>query len=256
MSCALFFVPSVTVVRDCVSPRVKSADPCGRGSTPVSTVIGRISSVFLPSRRRPSLRIISRISRASIFLTIPLTTLSILIAEYVSGSAATTAAAASVASFFTSPRKALRSSFDELMRICLRIRSAIAVSTAVTISAGGAVETTSLFVGFTSAASSSCSALISRIHVWANSIAATKSASDISLLAPSTITIEVSEPATIISRSDASICENVGSTTNSPSTRQTRTSETGPLNGMSLVISAADAPITASMSGSFSRSYE
>ena len=43
---------------------------------------------------------------------------------------------------------------------------------------------------------------------------------------------------------------------NSPSIRPTRTSEIGPLNGMSLIISAADAPITASMSGSFSMSYE
>ena len=38
-------VPSVSSVRICVWPRVKSAEPCVRGETPTSHVIGRISSV-------------------------------------------------------------------------------------------------------------------------------------------------------------------------------------------------------------------
>ena len=43
MICSSSFVPSVRVVRLCVSPRWKSADPCVRGRRPTSMVIGRIS---------------------------------------------------------------------------------------------------------------------------------------------------------------------------------------------------------------------
>jgi hypothetical protein len=52
--CASFGVPRVTVTRAWVSPRVKIAEPCVRGSTPVSMVMGRISS-----KRRPSTRLFS-----------------------------------------------------------------------------------------------------------------------------------------------------------------------------------------------------
>ena len=41
MICASRPVPSVVVTSACVSPRVNSAEPCVRGSTPVFTVIGR-----------------------------------------------------------------------------------------------------------------------------------------------------------------------------------------------------------------------
>ena len=43
-----------------VSPRVNTADPCVRGTTPTSVQIGRISSNLRPSRRRPRSRISSR----------------------------------------------------------------------------------------------------------------------------------------------------------------------------------------------------
>ena len=45
MRCPSFAVPSVRSDRICVWPRVKSAEPCVRGETPTSHVIGRISSV-------------------------------------------------------------------------------------------------------------------------------------------------------------------------------------------------------------------
>ena len=48
-------MPSVTVTSACVSPRVKTAEPCTRGSTPTSDQIGRISSNLRPSRRTPLL---------------------------------------------------------------------------------------------------------------------------------------------------------------------------------------------------------
>ena len=38
---------------DCVSPRVNSAEPCVRGSTPTSQVIARMSLGARPSIRRP-----------------------------------------------------------------------------------------------------------------------------------------------------------------------------------------------------------
>ena len=38
-------VPSVAATSACVSPRVKSAEPWARGSTPTSIVIGRMSFV-------------------------------------------------------------------------------------------------------------------------------------------------------------------------------------------------------------------
>ena len=55
--------------------------------------------------------------------------------------------------------------------------------------------------------------------------------------------------ATIISRSAFSNCSNVGFTTNSPSMRATRTSEIGPLNGISETAIAAEAARPASASG-------
>ena len=51
--CASSAVPSVQVTSACVSPRVNTAEPCVRGSTPVSIQIGRISSNLRPSRRTP-----------------------------------------------------------------------------------------------------------------------------------------------------------------------------------------------------------
>ena len=49
MRCPSFAVPSVRSVRICVSPRMKSAEPCVRGLMPTSHAIGRISSVPRPS---------------------------------------------------------------------------------------------------------------------------------------------------------------------------------------------------------------
>ena len=62
--CSSLAVPSVVVTRACVSPRWKMAEPCVRGSTPTSQVIGRICLVLRPSMRLPS-RIRSRTTRSS-----------------------------------------------------------------------------------------------------------------------------------------------------------------------------------------------
>ena len=51
MICASRVVPSVVTTSACVSPRVNSAEPWVRGSTPTLTVIGRTVLVSRPSMR-------------------------------------------------------------------------------------------------------------------------------------------------------------------------------------------------------------
>ena len=58
------------------------------------------------------------------------------------------------------------------------------------------------------------------------------------------------------SRSASARWASVGLATNSPFTRPTRTPAMGPLNGMSEMCSAAEAPVSASTSVSFSWSKE
>ena len=65
MCCASWLVPSVVVTSACVSPRVKSAEPCVRGSTPASQVIWRMSAPARPSIRLP---VLSTSSRRCFFL--------------------------------------------------------------------------------------------------------------------------------------------------------------------------------------------
>ncbi|OQA49550.1 MAG: hypothetical protein BWY47_00717 [Bacteroidetes bacterium ADurb.Bin302] len=62
--------------------------------------------------------------------------------------------------------------------------------------------------------------------------------------------------ATMMSRSAFSNCSKVGLITNFPSIRATRTSEIGPLNGISLTAIAADAAKPANASGISSPSAE
>ena len=59
------FVPRVATQRAWVWPRVKRAEPCVRGRIELSQVTSRTSSSALPSMRRFSLRIITRISALS-----------------------------------------------------------------------------------------------------------------------------------------------------------------------------------------------
>ncbi len=51
MICSSWPVPSVATQNACVSPRVNSAEPCARGSTPTSAMIGRTVLVSRPSMR-------------------------------------------------------------------------------------------------------------------------------------------------------------------------------------------------------------
>ena len=65
MICSSRAVPSVLTTSACVSPRVNSAEPCVRGSTPVRMEIGRTVRVSRPSMRGSPARICWRTIFAS-----------------------------------------------------------------------------------------------------------------------------------------------------------------------------------------------
>lgn len=65
MICSSPFVPSVATTSACVSPRVNSAEPWVRGSTPVRISIGRTVRVSRPSMRGSPFRICERTIFAS-----------------------------------------------------------------------------------------------------------------------------------------------------------------------------------------------
>ncbi len=64
--CSSSAVPRVTETSAWVCPRVNSAEPWVRGSTPVSMVIGRMVSRSRPSTRSPFSSTCFRITRYSI----------------------------------------------------------------------------------------------------------------------------------------------------------------------------------------------
>ena len=65
MICSSCPVPSVATHNAWVSPRVNSAEPCARGSTPTSATIGRTVLVSRPSMRSPVSRMALRTMSAS-----------------------------------------------------------------------------------------------------------------------------------------------------------------------------------------------
>ena len=65
MRCESRSVPSVAATNACVSPRVNSAEPCARGSTPARISIGRTVRVSRPSMRGSPARIWLRTMRDS-----------------------------------------------------------------------------------------------------------------------------------------------------------------------------------------------
>jgi hypothetical protein len=111
--------------------------------------------------------------------------------------------------------------------------------------------------GFATAfASSSWRSMSGWSERWPNRIASAMTASGRSFAPASTIMIASRVPATTRSSSDSSTWLKVGLITNSPSMRPTRTAATGPANGISLIVSAADAASVPMTSGSFSWSVE
>ena len=91
---------------------------------------------------------------------------------------------------------------------------------------------------------------------WPKRSASTITCSDTSRAPPSTITMASREAAMMTSRSHSARCARVGFATNWPFSRPTRTPAKGPPKGMSEMWSAAEAPVSARMSVSFSWSKE
>ena len=90
---------------------------------------------------------------------------------------------------------------------------------------------------------------------WPNVTASSITVSGSSRASLSTISTPSAVPATTRSSSDFSCCSAVGLSTRRPSIRPTRAAPTGPKNGMPESVSAAEQPTSATMSGSFSRSW-
>ena len=200
--CSSLLVPSVTVDKLCVSPRVNKADPCVLGSNPGLQSIERISVVFLPSKRLLSSMIIRRISCFSIFEIYPLTFL-----VRASISACTSSGSASCNALRTVSRNdfanSMRCSLIESLRICSLMSGAAMAFTAKSRASSSSTTSNSLFVLPASSRNCNCNALSCLIVACANSNAAMKSSSEISFELPSTIMMASSVPATIISISDS-----------------------------------------------------
>ncbi len=108
----------------------------------------------------------------------------------------------------------------------------------------------------TCATMDSMNSTIFLISTWASIIALSISASETSFAPASTIIIASFVPDTVRCRRLFSRCSLVGFIMNSPSTRPTLTEPVGPIKGASLIDSAIDEPIIATMSGSTSCSTE
>ena len=104
----------------------------------------------------------------------------------------------------------------------------------------------------TLARSSSCRATSALIAPCPNSMASAILSSVIRFAPASTIMIALTVPETTKSRSLSLSCSKVGLMTKAPFTMPTRTAPIGPRNGISEIVSAAEAASVPRMSGSFS----
>ena len=246
MRWASLVVPRARSVSTCVSPRVKRPDPCVRGARPVSTQIGRISSAV-----RPSGRCLSTAMRWRMVL--------LMIDSNASENAALSSDVGSSPS--TAPRAALLASEILSRRSslpCSRVASSICDSAAFSTFASIAGSTVfpwmshfGLPASFRSSSCTSQSFLISSCAIWS----ASRRSSSLTSLAPaSTIEMASRVPATTRSSVDSSSSCRVGLMTKSSSIMPMRTAPTGPWNGSSLSMSAADAPLIDRMSNALTLS--
>ena len=235
--------PSVAIVSTWVSPRVKSPEPCVRGRRPTSALIGRISSGRLPSGLTPSFTILFRTRLFKWFS----------IAAFRYSGACFSPSSLSV-SARTCRINSARSSLAAAMRS--QSRDSANWTTASATSSGVAAGSNSNFGLPTRFCISSCSSMSCTFTSCALPIASRITASDTSFAPASTMTTASRVPATTISSALSFSWANVGLTTYSPLMYATRVPETGPPNGISDIVSAAEAPMIERMSGSFSWSAD
>ncbi len=254
MICWASVPASVTTPSACVSPRVNSTEPCTRGSTPTSIVIGRMSSGLRPSARTPWSRIDSR----SPFLTsLPMISPTFLLwalasASSIEAGAAKSASAADLAALMAACRTCLMPSVSGAWRSALPCAFSILASSLV--SATGASN--SIFGLPAFSASSSTISTICLMTSCASARASSTTSSFTSLAPASTMTTASEWPATVRLSLFSSLWSwvQVGFTTSSPSTWPMRTMPSERPCGSELTASAAKLAIAARMSPSFSRS--
>ena len=244
--CSSALVPSVTTPRAWVCPRVNSAEPCVRGSSPTSQVMGRISVMPRPSNRFCSFRIMARTSSFSRSCRIT------LMNDSASGYSSANCSITCSLICFSAVRRSL---FSGMRTASLMPGKAISFTFSSRPS-GTCDGTSSRLTTFSSPANSNCKSTNFLMVSWAKSIAANRSSSLTSLASPSTIMMDSLEPATTNSRSASSYWGMVGLMTKSPFSLATRTVAMGPSNGILEMVKAAEAPKPAKTSGSFSLSME
>src|SRR6266516_2916180 len=200
MRCSSRVVPRVTDTRACVWPRVNSAEPWVRGSTPTSQLIARTVSRSRPSTRSPRVSTCSRMVRYS------MSSMTLATSLVFSGNSAASCSwivALSAASAW------VRSAFSGRFSASVTRGSASALTRA-TSSAGGSILVHSILGWRISATSSLAASKSSRMPLCATSRPFTISASVSSSAPPSTITIESAEPDTTMSTSENSSCWHLG----------------------------------------------
>ena len=237
-------VPSATLERICVSPRVKSAEPCTRGAMSTSHSIGRISSWARPSGRFLSTAIRLRMISLSSFEKAAAASA----CRSGSGSPSSPAgASASSTSSLTASAASWWASFS-----LIEVASSILAPKRERISSSRPASTsgasTSSFSLPALSASSCIAAQSFLISPWAMSRASRISASVTPSAPASTIRIASSVPATIRSSSSSSERSSDGLTTNSPSSLPTRTAPTWAATGIGEIARAAEAPFMARLS--------
>ncbi len=126
--------PSVSTVKTCVCPRVKSPEPCVLGNNPTSHEICLISSGFLPSTLIFSFKIFSR----TIFFWISNIEFFISISDIISE------VRASTAFFVISAISCSLSNFSTFLKACLSSSSVDCLTVSRT-SSGMSLKTISIF---------------------------------------------------------------------------------------------------------------
>ena len=210
MICSSRPVPRVTVTNACVSPRVKSAEPCVRGSTPTRTVIGRTVRVSRPSMRGSPSRIWLRTIDDSRLNATSLTRLA-------TGPPSLPTPTASKVRF-QMPSIASERAFFCLMRKASR-KSASASSFTRAISASSLAGAWNCQAGLpATSASSSIAWIAACICSWPNITPPSITSSESSSASDSTIITPCSVPATTRLSLDSLSCVAVGLQTYSPFT--------------------------------------
>ena len=251
MICSSWPVPRVAVTKAWVSPRVNNAEPCARGKRPTSTAIGRTSDVV-----RPSIRcLVSIMPRRTISCSTDLK-MSPSVASTKPWSKLSSLVSASVTSVLTAETLTWRASLMVSVYASRSPASASSRTLAASSSKPSGTDGNSRGSLAQAWASSIIASITGWKALWPKETAPNMISSDSSEASDSTIRTPSRVPATTRSKTVLGISSSCGLRTYSPSIWPTRQPPIGPRNGRPEIVSAAEAPIRAAISGSFSWSCE